>query len=183
MILRAPVSTLRATTSTRCTQGPVARVVQPQQRLVATRSLHLGFKSPKFRMGMRVSAAASSSEQDDDVPANCRRYKVSLIKPLGLVLEEKKNGEIYVAGVTPDSSADKCGEIGIGDVLISTSAITFTTKQDYGEITVGGGEQRITMNVKGEKFETVMAAIGTHRGLIKVGMEFQRCDENMKNGA
>ncbi|GAB4818674.1 hypothetical protein N2152v2_005720 [Parachlorella kessleri] len=115
------------------------------------------------------------SEQEDRVPLGCARYSVQLSKPLGIVLEEDKSGTIFVAEVVPGGNADRSGEVSVGDQLIATSGFTYTTQRRYQENWVKGGEQIVRMNVRGEDFKTVMAAIGSHPAHIKVQLEFQRC--------
>lgn len=144
----------------------------------------------------------SAMESVDGMPMNCARYSVKLSKPLGLVLEESKDGSIYVAEVLqvrtravlqghsqprngPDAhvgvelppinltrsslrapqggNAERSGEISQGDVLVSTSAYITTTEQKYGETWVRGGEQRVKLATRGESFDAVMAAIGSHK--------------------
>ena len=41
-----------------------------------------------------------------------------------------------------------------------------------------GGEEVVRMSVRGQRFETVMAAIGSHPGNFTVKLELERCDEN-----
>jgi len=99
---------------------------------------------------------------------------VTLQKPLGVVLEESKDG-IYVAEVQRGGNAERNGEINVGDMLISTSAWITTNEQTYGETRVPGGEERVKMAVRGQSFDSVMAAIGTHKAHQEVTLEFQRC--------
>mmetsp|Transcript_15930 Transcript_15930/g.34534 ORF Transcript_15930/g.34534 Transcript_15930/m.34534 type:complete len:191 (+) Transcript_15930:68-640(+) len=148
-----------------------ARWIQPKtNRTLQNHSYTRGRATSK---SLQVVCA---NADDDKIPPGCRRYQVSLSRPLGLLLEEKKNGEIYVAEIVPDSSAARSGVISVGDILISTSAHVTTSMQVYGETEVPGGEQKVRLNVRGEKFETVMAAIGTHKGALQVELEFQQCE-------
>lgn len=74
---------------------------------------------------------------------------MNLSRPLGLVLEE--SGDMIVVGeVQAGGLAQRQGEIQKGDILISTSGITYTTQSDYGGATVKAGEKRVTLNVRGE---------------------------------
>jgi S1-C subfamily serine protease len=84
------------------------------------------------------------------VPPGCSRYDVELRRPLGLVLEERKTGEIIVAEVQPGGHAEKLGSINTGDILISTSAYIYTRESKYGEATVKSGEQRVILNTRSE---------------------------------
>eukprot|EP00238_Polyblepharides_amylifera_P003724 CAMPEP_0196580572 /NCGR_PEP_ID=MMETSP1081-20130531/29401_1 /TAXON_ID=36882 /ORGANISM="Pyramimonas amylifera, Strain CCMP720" /LENGTH=192 /DNA_ID=CAMNT_0041900475 /DNA_START=60 /DNA_END=638 /DNA_ORIENTATION=+ len=123
-----------------------------------------------------INFASVESQESSEIPIGCRRYNVSLKKPLGLILEERENGEIYVAEIVPESNSAKTEKISVGDTLISTTAIVFTTEAEYGEVTVKGGETRVTLPCRGESFETIMRAIGTHKGQLEVKLEFQKCD-------
>lgn len=116
------------------------------------------------------------SMDDDAVPPNCSRYKVKLQKPLGLVLEETSEG-IRVAEIQPGGNAERLGIISPRDQLIATSGFIRTTQQVYGETTVQGGEQMIRLNVRGESWETVMAAISSHLAGMEVELEFQKCSD------
>ena len=119
------------------------------------------------------TAAATNSM--DEFPG-CSRYSVSLSKPLGIVLEENKTtGTITVAEIVPGGSAEKDGTVGVGDILIATNGLVKTTSQTYGEVVVQGGEQIVRMPVRGEKFDTVLAAIGSIPGNQKVVLDFMRC--------
>jgi hypothetical protein len=121
-------------------------------------------------------AAAAAAAAADVVPPNCSRYKVSLTKPLGLVLEEdKSSGSIVVAEIIEGGAGERAGLIALGDALISTSGYTRTSEQVYGEIVVRGGEQMVRLAVRGESFDTVLAAIGSVPGAMQVELEFQRC--------
>jgi C-terminal processing protease CtpA/Prc len=125
------------------------------------------------------SSSPSVAEQSiDQVPTGCSRYSVSLGKPLGLVLEENKStGTIIVAEIIPGGNAEKSGVISVGDQLIATSGYTRTTEQTYNDITVRGGEQVIRLPVRGETFDTVLAAISSHPGNFQVKLEFQQCEK------
>ncbi len=124
------------------------------------------------------SSPSVAEQSMDQVPAGCSRYSVSLGKPLGLVLEENKStGTIVVAEIVPGGNAEKSGVITVGDQLIATSGYTRTTEQMYGEIAVRGGEQIIRLPVRGESFDTVLAAISSHPGNFQVKLEFQQCEK------
>jgi hypothetical protein len=125
----------------------------------------------------RMSESGGQSEDGDDViPPNCSRYKVKLQKPLGLVLEETADG-IRVAEVQVGGNAERLGMISPRDQLIATSGFIRTTQQVYGEITVQGGERMIRLNVRGQSWETVMAAISSHLAGMEVELEFQKCSD------
>lgn len=121
-------------------------------------------------------AAVQQSAAGDEIPPGCSRYTVTLNKPLGLVLEESKElGTIVVGEVLEGGNAAASGEISAGDILIATSGYCRTTEQVYNDIVVRGGEQIVRLTVRGESFDTVMAAITSHPASIPVRLEFQRC--------
>jgi len=122
------------------------------------------------------SASSTSAVDDDPVPPGCSRVKVELSKPLGLVLEENKaRGGIFVAEVLPGGNAAKTGLIAVGDELIATSAIVFDSEMLYGEVKVKKGEKSVRIVARGQKFDTVMAAIGSHPAYKKVTIELEKC--------
>lgn len=125
-----------------------------------------------------VTATSSSSDEEGErVPIGCSRYTISISKPLGLVLEERKEGGIIVAGLVENGNAAATGLVSVGDELISTSGFTRTGQElVYGEIVVRGGEKIIRLSVRGESFDVVMAAISSIPGNKKVDLEFQKCD-------
>ena len=123
-----------------------------------------------------VRANASNESEQEPVPPGCARYAVELKKPLGMFLEEDKNGNIFVDELVPGGAAEKSGIIGVGDRLIATSAIVFNSSMDYGGVSVKKGEEQIRFSTRGEKFDTVMAAISTWPAGRKMKLEFQRCD-------
>ena len=49
-------------------------------------------------------------------------------------------------------------------------------KQDYGGVAVKGEQEIIRLAVAGERFETVVAAIGAHPGFIPVTLELEQLD-------
>ncbi|CAM6040130.1 unnamed protein product [Sphagnum compactum] len=123
----------------------------------------------------RGSEASSSEDGKDLPPPGCSRIKVELTKPLGIALEEDKFGNIFIAEVIRDGNADKTGLVDVGDQLIATSAVVYGSEDDYQGVMVRKGMQIVRLNVRGEKFNTVMAAIGTHPAYIKVKLELQKC--------
>ena len=101
----------------------------------------------------RVVRAAVSA--DDMPPAGCERIRVSLKKPLGLVLEQNRASlDIFVVEVLPDGSAAKDGRIAVGDQLIATSAIVYQSEEDYGGVSVKKGMSMVRLLCKGESFDT-----------------------------
>ncbi|GIL58643.1 hypothetical protein Vafri_13647 [Volvox africanus] len=126
---------------------------------------------------VRLQAASNNGQSVDQVPIGCSRYSVALKKPLGIVLEQDvKSGNIYVVEIKRDGSAARDGRVKVGDQLIATSGVIYTTESDYGGATVKGGQQVVRLRVQGEAFKTVSAAIGSHPGHMAVTLDFQRCD-------
>eukprot|EP00897_Mesotaenium_endlicherianum_P008561 jgi/Mesen1/7733/ME000407S06965 len=137
-------------------------------------------RQAKPRLVKRIHAGMAESDSGyltdtDEPPPGCSRIKVELGRPLGLVLEEDKSGNIFVAEVSSGGNAEKTGLIGVGDQLIATSAVVYNDSDDYGGVTVRKGMQLVRLNVRGESFNTVMAAIGTHPAYLKVNIELQKC--------
>ena len=127
----------------------------------------------------RASGGGKVENQEEDGTRACLRYVVELKKPLGVVLEERKDGAgIFVVEVAEGGAAERDGQIKVGDELIACSGVVFTTSQSYNDVTVRGGEEVVRMSVRGQRFETVMAAIGSHPGNFTVKLELERCDEN-----
>ena len=63
----------------------------------------------------------------------------------------------------------------VGDQLLSTSALVFNSSSDYGGVSVKKGEETVKFAVRGEKFDTIMAAIGSNPSQRLVTLEFQKC--------
>lgn len=144
--------------------------------LVALRPRNFLINTFTLRSGRALEAQSGASDTDLP-PPGCARYSVTLSKPLGLVLEENKSaGTIVVADVVEGGNAERSGEITVGDTLIATSGYTRTAQQVYGETVVYGGETVVRLLCRGESFDTVMAAIGSHPAHIPVTLELQRCD-------
>lgn len=159
-----------------------------QRAMVAERAVswNVGTKMPtnRPRIGRSRSSfkgavfkSSAAEQSDEDIPPNCMRYKIAIPKPVGLVLEEKSNGDIKVAEIVPGGNADKTNQVSVGDMLIATSGLTRTTEQFYGDVAVRGGETMVRMLVRGQTFNTVMAAIGSHLAGMNVTLEFQRCED------
>lgn len=135
---------------------------------------HARWSNVTCRAGPEVAPSSKVSAETDVIPEGCARYQVQLSRPLGIVLETK-GSQIYVAEVQKGGLAERDGNIQEGDILISTSGITYSKEADYGGATVRMGEARVTLNCTNESFDTVMAAIGTHKAGQTVEMTFQRC--------
>ncbi len=77
------------------------------------------------------SASTTTANDDDGPPPGCARYSIEVPRPIGLVLQENKNGTITVAEIAPDGNAARTGMVRVGDQLIATSGLTYTTEQQY----------------------------------------------------
>lgn len=64
-----------------------------------------------------------------------------------------------------------------GDQLIATSGVTYSKEADYGGAMVKMGQEVVRLNVLGQQFRTVSAAIGSIPGHMAVTLEFQRCQQ------
>lgn len=97
------------------------------------------------RAAAEQPSVATSSTDEDRVPPGCSRYTVSLNKPLGLVLEEGQGGRgVYVAEVAAGGNAQNFApEISVGDELVATNGLTFTTERQYQDNIVQGGACRL----------------------------------------
>lgn len=123
-----------------------------------------------------AGASDDTVKADDLPPAGCERVRLQLTKPLGLVLEaSKKTGSVFIVEVLPEGNAAKDGRVEVGDELISTSAVVYTTERDYGGVAVKGGQRMVRLVCKTEKFDTVLAAISTHPAHIAVTLDIQKC--------
>ena len=145
----------------------------------ASRVARVPSRARRSTFGRRSVVPRASGDADaegsDTPPPGCSRYEIRIKKPLGLVLEEKKSGGIFVAEIVQDGNAAKTGLVNVGDQLISTSAMVFNGTSDYGGVSVKSGEETIKFAVRGEKFDTVMAAIGSNMSQRLVTLEFQKC--------
>jgi hypothetical protein len=103
------------------------------QQLAVARKVNVT-RTQRFASGQ----GEAQSSDDDEIPANCSRYKVKISKPLGLVLEEDRSGAIFVAEVLPGGNAERLGMISPRDQLIATSGFIRTTEQVYGQTVVQG---------------------------------------------
>lgn len=91
-----------------------------------------------------------SGPRRPQVPPGCSRYEVELSRPLGLILEENKNGTIVVAEIPEGGKAARLDTISVGDTLISTSALVYTRESEYQGNMVKSGEKRVILNCRGE---------------------------------
>ena len=121
--------------------------------------------SSRVRTDRRTSGAAAATSEGNDkdnIPPNCTRVSVEVKKPLGLILEEDGLGGIRVAEVIEEGNCAKTKLIQAGDKILAISAEIKTRTQDYGGVSVGSGEEMIRLQVQGEKFDTIMAAISSY---------------------
>lgn len=160
---------------------------------------------------VRAAAGDEAADVDGEAPPGCSRYSIRVRRPLGLVLEEDKQGNIFVdeivgASLVPHSfptattkmsprslhlisthrnnrhdfaaeagNSEKTGLVNVGDQLLAVSAVVFNKTNDYGGVQVKAGEETIKFMTRGEKFDTVMAAIGTNPSQRLVTLWFQKC--------
>ena len=124
---------------------------------------------------VRAATDEVDQEDDDKPPPGCSRYSIKVKRPLGLVLEEDKQGNIFVAEVIEDGNSAKTGLVNVGDQLLYVSAVVFNKTNDYGGVQVKAGEETIKFMTRGEKFDTVMTAIGTNPSQRLVTLGFQKC--------
>jgi len=131
----------------------------------------------------RYAACASSAEgggeggEQDAIPANCTRVSVEVKKPLGLILEEDGLGGIVVVEVVSEGNSAKTKLIRKGDKILAISAQIKTRTQDYGGVSVGSGEEMIRLQVQGEKFDTIMAAISSYPSQKTMKIDVLKCQE------
>ncbi|KAL2641427.1 hypothetical protein R1flu_009014 [Riccia fluitans] len=147
---------------------------------------HSGFNKVKLHRNAPRALFGSDRSSDDEgsdlPPPGCSRVKVELSRPLGIAFEETKIGTIVVDEVIKGGNAESSGLVEVGDQLIATSAVVYSDTDEYQGVTVRKGMQIVRLNVRGEKFQTVMAAIGTHPAYIKVTLELQKCEPLTTNG-
>jgi hypothetical protein len=122
------------------------------------------------------------------VPPGCSRYIAKLSKPLGIVLEETKNGRLLVGEVQAGGNAERHNEtatadklIRKGDQIVAVSGFTRAgASQVYGEIEVRGGEKMVRVVVgsqpQDKRWDIVVSAISSHLAGMLVELEFQRCE-------
>ncbi|BBN01704.1 hypothetical protein MPTK1_2g09630 [Marchantia polymorpha subsp. ruderalis] len=157
--------------------------------LLSAKGYRINVRSTKVRVPYSCPRAlidsdqASSAEGSDLPPPGCSRVKVELSRPLGIAFEETKTGTVVVGEVISGGNAQNSGLVEVGDQLIATSAVVYSDTDEYQGVTVRKGMQIVRLNVRGERFETVMAAIGTHPAYIKVVLELQKCQPVTTNGA
>ncbi|GBG85619.1 hypothetical protein CBR_g40347 [Chara braunii] len=184
-----PKETPRWTTSTPRSQSTWGRNFNGGKDR-ASNVVELSWKGSKLTT---VAAASANNSPASDIntkrsdkldipPPGCSRIKVDISRPLGLVLRDDPSGNIWVDEVVPDGNAARTGLVDVGDQLIATSAVVYTMIEDYNGVKVRKGMEVVRLNVRGEKFDTVMAAIGTHPGHMKVTLELQKCKPTV-NGA
>ena len=125
----------------------------------------------------KIMVVKSSEGEDANIPANCSRVSVEVRKPLGLILEEDGLGGIVVVEVVPEGNCAKTKLIQAGDKILAISAQIKTRVQDYGGVSVGSGEEMIRLQVQGEKFDTIMAAIGSYPSQKPMKIDVLKCSE------
>ena len=140
-------------------------------------SSHRSKNQSKRRYAACASTPSEGGEQDDAIPANCTRVSVEVKKPLGLILEEDGLGGIVVVEVVSEGNSAKTKLIRKGDKILAISAQIKTRFQDYGGVSVGSGEEMIRLQVQGEKFDTIMAAISSYPSQKTMKIDVLKCQE------
>ena len=136
--------------------------------------------SSRVRTDRRTSGAAAATSEGNDkdnIPPNCTRVSVEVKKPLGLILEEDGLGGIRVAEVIEEGNCAKTKLIRAGDKILAISAEIKTRTQDYGGVSVGSGEEMICLQVQGEKFDTIMAAISSYPSQKTMKIDVLKCQD------
>ena len=136
--------------------------------------------SSRVRTDRRTSGAAAATSEGNDkdnIPPNCTRVSVEVKKPLGLILEEDGLGGIRVAEVIEEGNCAKTKLIRAGDKILAISAEIKTRTQDYGGVSVGSGEEMIRLQVQGEKFDTIMAAISSYPSQKTMKIDVLKCQD------
>jgi len=140
-------------------------------------SSHRSKNQSKRRYACASSAEGGEGGEEDAIPANCTRVSVEVKKPLGLILEEDGLGGIVVVEVVSEGNSAKTKLIRAGDKILAISAQIKTRAQDYGGVSVGSGEETIRLQVQGEKFDTIMAAISSYPSQKTMKIDVLKCQE------
>ncbi|KAG1660372.1 hypothetical protein FOA52_012665 [Chlamydomonas sp. UWO 241] len=125
--------------------------------------------------GVASAGPSATSTSSVDGSGSGKRFTVSLKMPMGIVMEQNGGdaAPIVVTEVKAESAGEKEG-VRVGDVLVATSGVTFSKEVDYNGVWVKAGETIVRLNVRGESFKTVCAAIRSHPGHKAVALDFQR---------
>ena len=89
-------------------------------------------------------------------------FNLEYVVIAGIAFEEDKLGRMMVGEVIQGGNADKSGVVDAGDQLIATSAIVYGSEEDYQGVMVRKGMQKVRLNVRGERFETVLCSPWLH---------------------
>lgn len=111
----------------------------------------------------------STTEEVDKVPPGCSRYIAKLAKPLGIVLEETKDGRLLVGDVQVGGNAERYNEtatadriIRKGDQIVAVSGFTRAgASQTYGETEVRGGEKMVRVIVMAQPQDKYVSKTST----------------------
>jgi hypothetical protein len=131
-----PNAPLSSTTTSRSSSSHLARAAAIARR---TAPLSMAGFSEDFGWGQDVVRAQERKQRFADEGARV----VEVTKPLGLILEEDKNGDVFVAEVIPGGNGAKSGVI-VGDRVSMVSA---TFGNDLWS-TQGAGLSRVTKAIK-----------------------------------
>lgn len=126
-----------------------------------------------------AAGEAAAGEQGDGQ----QRINVTLRKPMGMVLAEGKDGNVFVESITEGGNAAEDGSIKVNDIVRRTSAYVLKEGKS-GEYAKRGHGARpfedyvpIMFECDGEDFKTVMAAIASNNerwGIFNVELELSR---------
>ncbi|PSC73495.1 fatty acid-binding adipocyte [Micractinium conductrix] len=124
------------------------------------------------RLTVRSAAAEGAG------PAAPQTLRLTLRKPLGLVLAERPGPpvQVFIEEITAGGNAAKDGRLKVGDVLVGCSATLLKTGKE-GEFEREGYGARVMFDARGKQFDTVMAALGSNSerwGIFDVELEVER---------
>ncbi|PRW61377.1 PDZ domain [Chlorella sorokiniana] len=144
----------------------------------------------RLQRSRTVRALAAEGTQQPAGPT----YQLTLRKPLGLVLAERKTAEgpeVFVEEVVAGGNAAKDGRVQAGDVLTGCSAVLLKAgkegeneREGYGQRPYDNWEQ-VMFDARNKQFDTVMAALGSNSerwGIFTVQLEFERRDSSSGEG-
>eukprot|EP00960_Hanusia_phi_P035427 751704-Hanusia_phi.AAC.5 len=135
-------------------------------------------------MAVGVPGNGNSQASEFVIPAGCEKLRVG--KPLGVVLEEVREGKgAVVVSVKEGSNADKSG-VRVGDEVVACSATTLKAGKDGAYERTGYGGRPfdnwdiIMFPCEDQPFEAIMAAIASNNerwGITSVTLVVRRNDQ------
>lgn len=137
----------------------------------------------KFITELYLNFSSASRRNTATAAASPQLIQLTIKKPLGLVLSEKKpSGEVFIEEITKGGNAEATGKVQVGDVVAKTSAIVLKSGKD-GSMSAGHGDrlydnwETVEFDCTGQDFNTVLAAIGSNNerwGIKNVTLTLQR---------